>query len=56
MWEREEGLGTIIEKAWQRRNPGSDLGAFAEALQVVTQDLRKWSRDTFGQVSKQWRS
>ena len=32
MWEREEELGTIIESAWKKRNPGSDLGALAAAL------------------------
>lgn len=32
MWEREEELGSIIEKAWQKKNPGSDLGALADAL------------------------
>jgi len=35
MWEREEELGVTIEKAWQRRNPGSDLGSLSLALQTV---------------------
>lgn len=53
MWEREEGLGMVIEKAWQRRNPGSDLGAIAHALKEVTSDLKSWSKTNFGQVTKQ---
>jgi len=32
MWEREEELGVIVENAWKKRNPGSDLGALAVAL------------------------
>lgn len=52
MWEREEMLGSVIEKAWQKRNPGSDLGALAESLKIVTRELRQWSRDTFGHVTK----
>ncbi|KAG2644822.1 hypothetical protein PVAP13_2KG380405 [Panicum virgatum] len=48
MWEREEELGTIIEQAWQKRNPGSDLGALATSLQCVTKELKIWSRDKFG--------
>lgn len=53
MWEREEELSTVIEQAWQKRNPGSDLGALASALQCVTKDLRVWSREKFGNVTKQ---
>ena len=32
MWEREEELGVVVENAWKKRNPGSDLGALAVAL------------------------
>ena len=53
MWERGEELGTVIEKAWQRRNPGSDLGALSNALKEVTKDLKVWSREKFGHVAKQ---
>ncbi|KAJ1268194.1 hypothetical protein BS78_07G118600, partial [Paspalum vaginatum] len=53
MWEREEELGVIIKKAWSNRNPGSDLRKIAENLKNVTADLRSWSRETFGNVSKQ---
>lgn len=53
MWEREEDLGIIIEKAWQKKNPGSDLGALAEALKIITKDLKEWSKNTFGHVTKQ---
>ncbi|CAN6299204.1 unnamed protein product [Urochloa humidicola] len=52
MWEREAGLGVVIEKAWQKRNPGSDLGCLAEALRTVTRDLQVWSREQFGHVTK----
>ncbi|CAN6204103.1 unnamed protein product [Urochloa humidicola] len=52
MWEREEDLGVVIEKAWQKRNPGSDLGAVVEALKIVTADLKTWSRENFGHVTK----
>jgi hypothetical protein len=53
MWERDENLGSIVETAWQRRNPGSDLGALAERLQSVTKELKLWSCENFGQVTKQ---
>lgn len=53
MWEREEELGMVIEQAWQKRNPGSDLGTLASALQCVTKDLRTWSKDKFSNVTKQ---
>jgi hypothetical protein len=53
MWEREETLSSVVEKAWQRKNPGSDLGALAERLQVVTKDLKAWSRSNFWQITKQ---
>lgn len=52
VWEREGMLGSVIEKALQRRNPGSDLGALAEALKIVTQDLREWSKAKFGHVTR----
>lgn len=50
MWEREEGL--VIEKAWKNRNPCSDLGSLAEALQGVTKELKCWSRVQFDQVAR----
>jgi uncharacterized protein YjcR len=53
MWEREETLSSVVEKAWQRKNLGSDLGALAERLQVVTKDLKAWSRSNFWQITKQ---
>jgi hypothetical protein len=53
MWEREETLSSVVEKEWQRKNPGSDLGALAERLQVVTKDLKAWSRSNFWQITKQ---
>ena len=43
MWEREEELGLVIEKAWLRRNPGSDLGALSTDLMVITKDLKTWA-------------
>jgi len=53
MWEREEELGTIIQQAWQKRNPGSDLGALSASLQCVTKELKIWSKDKFGHVTNQ---
>lgn len=53
MWERDEGLGIAIERAWQKRNPGSDLGCLAERLKTVASDLQLWSREHFGQITKQ---
>ncbi|CAN6234585.1 unnamed protein product [Urochloa humidicola] len=52
MWEREEALGTFIAKAWQKKNPGSDLGALVEGLKIVTRDLKQWSSEKFGHVTK----
>jgi hypothetical protein len=51
--EREENLGSVVQQAWQRRNPGSDLGALAERLQSITKELKEWSHTNFGQVTKQ---
>ncbi|KAJ1260024.1 hypothetical protein BS78_10G200500 [Paspalum vaginatum] len=48
MWEREESLGVEIEKAWARRNPGSDLGVLAENLKQLSLALNSWSRENFG--------
>lgn len=53
MWEREESLGTVIEKAWLKKHPGSDLGAIAESLKTVMGDLKHWSKNTFGSVTRQ---
>ncbi|WVZ51469.1 hypothetical protein U9M48_002614 [Paspalum notatum var. saurae] len=53
MWERDENLGVEIEKAWARRNPGSDLGGLAENLKQVAFALRNWSREKFGHVNKE---
>lgn len=52
MWEREESLQKVIEQSRLHKNPGSDLGALAQSLQVVTQDLRVWSKDNFGNVTR----
>jgi hypothetical protein len=46
-------LGSVVQQAWQRRNPGSDLGALAERLQSITKELKEWSHTNFGQVTKQ---
>lgn len=56
MWETEQDLGTVIEKAWLSRNPGTDLGALARGLQLVTADLKRWSRTNFGNVTEQLES
>lgn len=56
MWEREVELGIVIEKAWLKRNPGSDLGALASGLKVVTENLKCWSRANFGHVERQLES
>ena len=53
MWEREEELGIVVEQAWKKRNPGSDLGALASAMQGVTKELRVWSKEKFGNVTTQ---
>jgi hypothetical protein len=53
MWERDENLSSVVEQAWQKRNPGSDLGALAMRLQSVTKKLKDWSRANFGQVTKE---
>jgi len=53
MWEREEDLNTVVETAWQKRNPGSDLGSLSIALKTVTKDLKVWSREKFGHVTRQ---
>lgn len=53
MGDREESLGVEIAKSWLRRNPGNDLGSVAEKLRALTSDLRTWSRENFGHVTKQ---
>lgn len=53
MWERESDLGTVIEKAWLNQNPGSDLGVLADGLKAVTRELKIWSRNAFGNVTRQ---
>lgn len=40
----------------KEKNPGSDLGTLAEVLKLVTEDLKSWSRNTFGHVTKQLES
>lgn len=52
MWEREESLDLVIEKAWQKKNPGSDLGTLAESLKKMTSELKAWSRENFRHVTK----
>lgn len=49
-------MGAVIEAAWKKRNPGSDLGALPEGLESVTKELKHWSSTTFGHVSKQLES
>lgn len=53
MWEREEELSTVIETAWKKRYPGSNLGALTTALQAVTTELKSWNRNKFGHVARQ---
>ena len=53
MWERDPSLGSVLEKAWMRRNPGSDLGSLAENLKHMAASLKTWSREKFGNVTKE---
>lgn len=52
MWERHAALPDIIAKAWTKRR-AYNLGQVAANLKDVMKDLRDWSRNNFGQVSKQ---
>lgn len=52
MWESEDALSSVIEKAWMNKHPGSDLGALVESLKAMTQELKQWSQNTFGHVTK----
>jgi hypothetical protein len=52
MWEREAELQTVIEKSWLRKNPGSDLGALSKSLETVTNDLKVWSNQNFGNITR----
>jgi len=50
-----------VKRSWEqllrlprkKLNPGSDLGTLAVALQEVTKELKVWSREKFGHVTKQ---
>jgi hypothetical protein len=42
----------VIEKAWLQRNPGINLGALSTALMEITKDLKIWSREKFGHVTR----
>lgn len=52
MWEREAELQSVIEKSWLRKYPGSDLGALSKSLEIVTTNLRQWSSQNFGNVTR----
>jgi hypothetical protein len=52
MWERETDLHLVIERAWLRKNSGSDLGAPSKSLETVANELQKWSSENFGNVTK----
>jgi hypothetical protein len=52
MWEREAELQTVIEKSWLRKNTGSDLGALSKSLETVTNDLKVWSNQNFGNITR----
>jgi hypothetical protein len=52
MWEREEGLNAVVERSWNSRRAGDDLGSVAASLQRLTEELKIWSKNNFGQVTK----
>lgn len=52
MWERHAALPDIIAKAWTKRS-ARNLGEVAANLKDVMKDLREWSKNHFGQVSKE---
>jgi hypothetical protein len=49
----EPSLGAELERAWLRRNPGSDLGSLAENLKNMEASLKSWSREKFGHVTRE---
>jgi hypothetical protein len=52
MREREEGLNAVDERSWNTRRAGDDLGSVAASLQRLTEELKIWSKNNFGQVTK----
>jgi hypothetical protein len=52
MWEREADMQAVIERSWLGKNRGSDLGALSKSLETVTNDLKKWSSQHFGNVTR----
>ena len=52
MWERHAALPDIITKAWARKK-ANNLGEVAANLKDVMKELRSWSRENFGHVSRE---
>ena len=52
MWERHSALPDVIANAWSKKK-ASNLGEVAANLKTVMTELKEWSREHFGHVSKQ---
>ncbi|KAM0844489.1 hypothetical protein ACQ4PT_057047 [Festuca glaucescens] len=53
MWEREPTLPTVIEEAWNNSPPCASLNDLMEKISNTSGQLKEWSMETFGMVTKQ---
>lgn len=52
MWERDPTLPEVIALAWSRKRPSGHLALVAISLQEMMKDLKAWSKQNFGHVTR----
>lgn len=52
LWEREGSLQEVIEDSWKSSGPASSLKEIKEKLNVMQQNLSKWSSVKIGSVTR----
>jgi hypothetical protein len=55
VWTSDLGCEKTIETAWKKTKPGVPMFAVWEKIHACRRDLRKWSRNSFGNIQKQIR-
>ena len=53
MWESHDTWKETITNSWNAANAGYGVGDFRDKLLSITNDLSKWSKETFGSVRKE---
>jgi len=53
MWEHHPSMAEVMANSWRRNKPVGDLGTVAVALKEMMKELRSWSKENFGNITKE---